>query len=133
MTAKAKTIFYSLLVTLMFAASKVSAQARGLVGCGGTGPTECKIGDLFLVVIALINYLLSLAGFVAMVFIVWAGWSMVVAGGNEEKIEGAKAAFSDAIIGFFLLLIAYLLIDAIINILSGSHLVDYYSFIKSSP
>ena len=107
----------------------VQAQQAGLVQCGNTGQVDCKIGDLVLVVLRLINLLFFLASFVAMIFIVWAAWSMITAGGNEEKITKAKTVFSEAIVGFFLVMVAFVLVDAFSVILSGFTLKQLLDFL----
>ena len=128
MKQKVKIIIYILLP--LMTVFNIAHAAGGLVGC----TDNCQLGDLVLVVIRLINFLLSLAGFVAMIFIVWAGWNMIQTRGNEEKIATAKATFSDAIIGFFLVLVAFVLVDAIIGILGGFTLKQIFDFIpKSTP
>jgi hypothetical protein len=100
-----------------------TAQAA-LVQCGGTAnnPKECTIGDLFITVQNVINLLLSMAWLVALVFILWAGWGMVNSGGNEEAITTAKATMSSAIIGFFLVIASFLLINFIISLVGGNSL-----------
>lgn len=128
MKQKGKIIAVVLLSLLMLV-QVAKAQGGGLVGC----VNDCTLKQLVDVVIRVINYLLSLAGFVAMIFIVWSGWGMVNSGGNEEKITAAKASFSNAIIGFFLILAAYVLLDAIINVLTGGSLRDYYGFVGKKP
>jgi small-conductance mechanosensitive channel len=102
------------------------AHGAGLVGC----TNDCTLGQLKDVVIRVVNLLFSLSAFIAMIFIVWAGYSMVAAAGNEEKLASAKESLSNAIIGFFLILVAYVLLDAILVILGGYHLTDYLNFIK---
>jgi len=114
-------IFISCLMLGLVLANFASAA---LVNCGGRGETgtqpECGIGDLFLTVIRIIDFLLSWAWLVTIIFIVWAGWGMVTAGGNEEKISIAKSILSNAIIGFFLVMIAFVLLNFIVSILTGS-------------
>ncbi len=108
------------------------------VTCGGrnadgTLQPACEISDLIFLVIRVINYLFGFAGLVAMGFIVWAGYGMVTAGGNEEKIAGAKTALSHAIIGFFLVLLAFVLIDAIVSLLGGFSLKELFDIAKQIP
>jgi hypothetical protein len=44
---------------------------------------------------------------------------MISAGGNEEEITKAKGTLSNAIIGFFLIMAAFVLINWIVSLLSG--------------
>ena len=121
------TILFFSFLFLLTLASPVFAQDKGIVNCGD----HCQLGDLVLIIVALINYLFALSGFVTMVFIVWNAWGMITAGGDEENITKAKKGFSHAIIGFFLVLMAWVLIDAIISILGGPKhgLIYYFGFL----
>ncbi len=122
MSRKLGYIFLLLLVGFLFADV---VYAQGLVGC----KNDCTLTDLFLVVIRIINYLISLAGLVCMLFILWAGWNMITAGGNEEQIASAKQTLSNAVIGFFMVLVAFLLLDGILMIISGYGLQQALDFI----
>lgn len=117
------TIIIVFVLIMIFVASPVEAQ--GLVGCRD----DCKITDLLLVVIRIMNYMFSLASLIAMLFIVWAGWNMITAGGNEEKISKAKETFSHAVIGFFLVIVSFILLDAITMALGGFTLNQMLEFI----
>jgi hypothetical protein len=132
MKSKLKILGTLIIVVLLLA--DITYAAGGLVRCGNPGMTACTIPDLFRVIINIINYLLGLAGFVAMIFIVWSGWNMVSAAGNEEKITHAKESLSNSIIGLFLVLIMYVLLNGIIVILSGYTLTEALNFIfKTGP
>lgn len=126
MKSKLKIFTLVLLVFLLFANF---SHAEGLVNCAG-GANNCQISDLILTIIHLINYLYGLAGLIAMGFIVWAGWGLMNAGGNEEKITGSKEILSNAIIGFFLVLVSFVLINAIVGLLGGFTLEQLFNFIK---
>ena len=122
-----KQVLILLVVVGVMLAPVVFAQqeGRGLVGC----TNDCTIKDFVLLVFRLINFLLSMASMVAMLFIIWGGWGMVTAGGNEEKITAAKSVFSHAVIGFFLIMVAFILLDAIVLILGPYSLKELLNFI----
>ncbi len=101
----------------LFAANYAQAD---LVKCGGPGETPCTIPDLIKTVVAIINFLLSWAWLVSTLLIVWGGWGMVTAGGNAENIDGAKTTFKQAVIGFFLIMASYILINFVASILFGT-------------
>lgn len=108
-------------------------DTTGLVKCGqhAAGSNECTISDLILTVANLINFLLSWAWLVAVLFIVWAGWTMINAGGNEEGITKGKAALSNAIIGFFLIMVSFVLLNFILSILTGDNQFTTQNLIES--
>ena len=101
----------------LFAANYAQAD---LVKCGGPGETPCTIPDLIKTVVGIINFLLSWAWLVSTLFIVWSGWNMLDNGGNEESIATAKTSFKQAVIGFFLIMASFVLVNFIVSILFGS-------------
>jgi hypothetical protein len=57
-----------------------------------------------------------------MLFMLWGGWGMIGSAGNQEAVTSAKATFSSAIIGFFLVIAAFLLVNFMITLISGGDL-----------
>jgi hypothetical protein len=119
---KVRIIFFSFLLAILFFAN-VSQAA--LVTCGGhnddgTVQPACTIPDLIKTVLNIINFLLSWAWLVAVIFIVWAGWGMIGAGGNEEEVTKAKATLSNAIIGFFIIMASFVLVNWAVSLLTGN-------------
>lgn len=90
----------------------------GFVPCGNTVNDPCNIGHLFRAFIAIINYLISMAGFVAVLFIIFSGVQMVYANGQESIISAAKSRLSGAIIGLVLVAISFIAINTLVA--SGS-------------
>ena len=119
MKSKIQTLVIVLVSGLfLFAANYAQAD---LVKCGGPAPeAPCTIPDLIKTVVAIINFLLSWAWLVSTLFIVWSGWNMLDTGGNEENIATAKTSFKQAVIGFFLIMASFVLINFIVSILFGS-------------
>ncbi len=117
MKSKYKVLFICLLIGLSLA----NLASADLVTCGGRGddPAGCGIQDLIFLIERIINFLLSWAWIIAIFYIMWSGYNMVFAGGDSEQIQNAKTQFSHAIIGFVLIMCAYLLINWIVGIFSG--------------
>ena len=82
-------------------------------------PLEGKISTLLDAVVAVTLYLLSLIGLVALFFIVFAGIKYIFSIGDEEKMKSAKSAFSSAILGLAIALMAYGILFVINYILNG--------------
>ena len=96
---------------------------------------NCSIGNLFQLIFNIINFLLSWAGTLAILFVVWAGVKMILANGNQEAISTAKTTLSHAIIGFFLIMISFIIVNAVVSLifgngLSGSGLLDAYHLLQ---
>lgn len=91
-----------------------NGDSGGFVLCGNTADTPCTIGHLFAAFIVIINYLIAMAGFVAVAAIVFAGFTMVYSQG-QEQLKVAKGRFAGAIIGLVLIAAAYLLINSLLS------------------
>ena len=127
-----KKLFVAAVIVMLLVAPIASAA---LVNCDGstvnreTLETTCSIKSLIALVIRIINQLLSWSGLVAILFVMWAGWSMINAGGDSEQVEGAKTTLTNAIVGFFLILVAMLLVNTVVFMLTGYN----FNFDKSDP
>lgn len=81
--------------------------SQGLVPCGSFSDNPCQLVDLFNLVITITNFLIGMGGIVAVVVIIYAGWSLVLAAGNVEAVTVAKKLLVNAFIGFFFVMIAF--------------------------
>lgn len=68
------------------------------------------ISDLFLIVF-------YLAGFLAFFWLVWGAFQYIFAGGDKEKIGRARSRITWAIIGLFIVILAYSLTVLVFQIL----------------
>lgn len=89
-------------------------QAGGFVICGNTADNPCQIGDLFAAFVIIVNYLITMAGFVAVLAIVYAGFMMVYSQG-QEQLKAAKGRLTGAIIGLVLVAAAFVLINSLFS------------------
>jgi hypothetical protein len=118
MKQKIKTIIAGFIcASVLLTAQPVFAQ--GFVFCGtraedvATTPElegECKFSDLFELVYRIVNYLIAMAGFVAIFFVVWGGVRMLLSAGNTSAIQEAKSTIWHAILGLILTLLVYLIV-----------------------
>jgi hypothetical protein len=112
-----KIYLISFLILGLFIANFASAA---IVNCGTrSNPDPCTIGDLITTLRLIVNTLLSWAWLVSIVMIVWSGFQMVMAAGNEEALSKAKASLTNAILGFVLILISFVLVNFVIGLLTG--------------
>lgn len=84
----------------------------GFVICGNNADQPCNISHLFAAFIIIINYLIAMAGFVAVAAIVFAGFKMIYSQG-QDGLKDAKGRFAGAIIGLILVAGAYILINSL--------------------
>jgi hypothetical protein len=113
---KQKIILVICCVALFSAPFFVSAG--GLVPCGGDNQSPCTVKDIFVLIAKVTNYLIAMGGVFAVYQMIIAGFNLIVfAGGNEEAITTNKNAITNAIVGFILTLMAFMIINTVVNVL----------------
>ena len=91
----------------------------GLVTCSGP---DCDACDLVNMVNKIVNFLIVLLTIAATFALVITGFKMVTSGGNTTAWESAKGTFANIIIGFILVLGAWLIVDTLLLTLTGKSL-----------
>ena len=79
---------------------------------GETGTPDLR-ASVFLIVQALLGFL----GIIFLILVIYAGFTWMTAGGNEEKIGTAKKLLTNAAIGLAIILCAYAITLFIFNVL----------------
>lgn len=96
--------------------AQTNGDAGGFVPCGNTVSDPCTIGHLFKGFIVIVNYLIVMAGFVAVAAIVYAGLKMVASQGDDGGgLKDAKGRMSGAVVGLIIVAVAYVLINALFS------------------
>lgn len=130
---------FAALIALIFAIVVIvlpqDASAFSLVPCGRATPVDaqgkplppqtpdqepCDFRDLVGILMRMINYLISVAGIVAMYNILGRGWDLMTSLGNVEKIQRAKEGISNAVVGFAMIILSFVLINLVVNGLLGN-------------
>ena len=96
----------------------VAAEDSSLVPCGtesagGTVTNPCGWDHAVKLLINITNYLIILGAAVSALAFGYAGLLMMTAGGEMSKIEQAKGIFTKVVIGFLIMLSAWLIVHAI--------------------
>jgi len=75
--------------------------------------------DLTIILTNIVNFILGLAGAIAVIYLIWAGIQYIT--GGAKGAQAAKDAIVNAIIGVVVILLAYVIVNAVINaVVSGS-------------
>ncbi len=114
MTIMKQILILSVSLTLLL---PFSVQARGLVPCGGVDEKPCTVTDVFVLVARVTNKLIALAGIYAVYVIIGAGWWMVNTMGDEERLTKYRKQMTQAIVGFVLVLMAYMIMNTAVNLI----------------
>lgn len=95
-------------------ATDVYPEAAEDIGLGNADPES--------IVVNIINWILGILALIAVIMILIGGFKWMTAGGNEEKVEGAKKLLIAAVIGLVIILAAWGIsvyaIDRLLNITS---------------
>lgn len=114
MVQSTKKYFLAILLFLLLT-TPIWVSAAGLVACGGSNQNPCGIQDFFYLVARVTNWLIMVAGIYAVFQMVFAGFNLVDSLGDEEKITNNKKLLSNAVVGFVLVMIAFILINTAVN------------------
>lgn len=95
----------------------ITADSLGLSYGAATGLGS---SDVRTTVASIIRVAMGLLGIVAVVIILFGGFTWMTAGGNEEKVGEAKKWIFSGIIGLAIILSAYALASFVINQLVGA-------------
>lgn len=90
----------------------------------GVSPVEENIAlsgtDIRVVVAQIIRAVLGLLGIISVSLIIYAGYTIMTAGGSEEKISQGKKILINAVIGLAIIMSAFTIVSFVINALSGA-------------
>lgn len=73
-------------------------------------------------IVFLIKVALIFAGLIAVAYIIWSGYTYMTAGGSAESAEKGRAGIVNAVTGLVIILLAYLIVNVVINTFSGDFL-----------
>jgi|GEM_PF-787971 len=115
-----QTITISLVCLCIYAFTPdvVSAQVPLASPCEGTTCSSCDLVDMGN---NLIQWLIGVVTVLFAVVMAIAGFQLVTAGGNPSALQSAKEKFTNGIIGFIIILSAWLLVDTIMKGLVGNN------------
>jgi glucose uptake protein GlcU len=103
--------------------SPLSALAQGSLNpdCNGSVNILCgqnwRAGSLFQEIIGI---LLGIVGLISVLFIIIGGFRYITSAGNEEQAEAGKKTLQNAIIGLVVVILCYVIVNVIINMLTGN-------------
>ena len=67
------------------------------------------------ILLNVISFLLSIAGFITVIYIIYSGYLLITASGNEQEVEKGKKGLTNAIIGFVVALSGVVIVQTIKN------------------
>lgn len=128
MNSKILSLLFLVLIALsLVPTSAVFAQEGGLVPkCTGnplpgvtTGERQCTFCDFANLGKNLIKWFTEIAVVLGVLFIIWGAFVIMTAGGSPERVSQGRQSMTIAVIGIAIALGSWLIIGAVINLLSG--------------
>lgn len=111
---------YFLPILLIFLLPEI-ASAQGFLPCDGSRDNPCNSCHIAVVANNLISWLIGAIMVLFAVLMVVAGFGLVTAQGNPDALNTAKSRFTNAIVGFIIVLSAWLIVDTLMRgLLAGS-------------
>jgi hypothetical protein len=104
-------------VVFTVGSEQVAAQTGLADVCSGADCSTCHVVDL---ANRLIQWLIGIITVLFAVLACVAGFKLVTSGGNQQALSSAKDMLVNAVVGFILVLAAYLIVDTIVRTLVGS-------------
>ncbi len=87
--------------------------------CQGTG-LNCGTTDANQLIKNVINWLLTIAFALAVLFLIIGGFWYITSAGNEETAEKGKTTAINAIIGIVIILLSYVIVNVVANLVQKS-------------
>jgi hypothetical protein len=100
----------------VFAQEKPKNEAGGWfkgINCIFTG--NCQANDLVQFLVNLVNWMLDIAGALALFFLCYGGWIWITSGGEEEKVKKGHETILQAVVGIALVLAAWVGVSFILT------------------
>lgn len=119
-----KTIAISVFILFLFNIS--ITYGAGLVPCGGGTEPACDFNQFIIMAQTVINFILGLSVTVAVIMFTYAGVLYLTASGAQDQIKKAHKIFTNVLIGFIVIISAWLVINTIANALLDKTNFDTY-------
>lgn len=105
----------TLCVVVLFSLPALTFAADPIVQCGFSGQPACQACHLIQLGQNLLEWFIGImASVIALVFAI-GGMKMVMSGGSEGGVSEAKGMMTNAVIGFVILLSAWLVVDTVLK------------------
>lgn len=98
-------IITTLLVISFVHINEAAAQSFKILPDCATGAGNCQLKDFVQLFVNLAQWGLIILPYLSLIFVIWAGFNLIVAGGNPEKIQSGKKMLTSVLIGVLIILI----------------------------
>ena len=118
---------FGLLVGLLLTPALVFAANTNFLGplvppCTEGGDGICQACNLVQLAQNVLRFMVALSAMAVAIMFAYAGFLYVTAASNHQHLDSAKKIFWNSLIGIVIVLCAYLLIDTVLKVLTGTNL-----------
>jgi len=93
-----------------------SAQfAMAQINAGEIQAVPLLNNNLSVLITNLVNFILIIAGILAVLYLVWGGITYITAGGDAEKAGKGRTAITNAIIGIIIIMASFAIYKAVVQ------------------
>jgi hypothetical protein len=110
--------------TAVFFVMPEQTLAQGIVECGAKDDM-CQTCDFIQLGNNILRWIIGVMSSVCAIVIVIAGFKMVMAGGNSGAISEARSMITNTLIGFIILLAAWLIVDTVMKTFVGDEIPGF--------
>lgn len=90
-------------------------QEGDILGLNCAGASGLTSEDPRVITVRIINFALSLLGIVSVLIILYAGFTWMTAGGNDEKVDSAKKILFAAVMGLIIIMVSYSIMNFVLK------------------
>ena len=87
--------------------------------CSGTG-LNCRNQNINELIKVVINWMLSIAFAVAVMFLIIGGFWYITSAGNEETAEKGKNTAINAVIGIVIIILSYVIVNVVAGLVANN-------------
>jgi hypothetical protein len=98
-----------------------------------SGTESCTVGSLVTLVIRIVYYLITMAGSVVLLYMLWGGLQMLISAGNPDGVKKGKQTIYNALLGFAIVLCAYIIVSLLVTTVTGGRINGFEGLIQFFP
>lgn len=109
----------------------VDSNGKPILDAAGHPETIPTLHCIFPLFTNIINWALSLAGLVALIFIIISAIKMITSRGDQKQLQSARSTLTWAIIGLIIILLSFFIVN-VISVLTGATCIQTFGFSNCS-
>mgnify|MGYP007060687272 CR=1 FL=1 len=120
---KQALIMLGLMVGAITILSVIPTASAAIIGSGdlpsNLGEATGGESSLRAIIVKVINYFLGFLGLVAVIMIIYGGFTYVTAAGKQEAVDSAKKTILYAIVGIVIILLSFAIVNTVVGVAGG--------------